>query len=66
MTIAYDAKLKRPGCAILQAAFGCTIGIANHFPAENWLMAPTPNMQVYTVTPDQLQYLINLNPTTSR
>ncbi len=56
-TIAYDAVRKRPGCVLLQAALGATISnreIMEHFDTEDWLLAPTDDMKVYEVTPEQL------------
>lgn len=58
MKIAYDAKLKRPGCAILQAFFSATPGIANRFPTGAWLTAPTDDMKLYEVNDEQLKHLI--------
>lgn len=49
LTIVYDQRLLRPGCALLQAAMGGTAGIANCFPSEAWLLAPTPDLQCYTL-----------------
>jgi hypothetical protein len=58
MKIAYDCKLDRPGCAIVQAGFDATPGIANDFLAEEWLLHPTPDMRLYEVTYEQLRVLI--------
>ena len=60
MTIAYDCKLIRPGCAILQAILGGSPGIANKFSSESWLVHPTPDMKVYQVTDEQLKNLIRI------
>lgn len=60
MKIVFDIKLRRPGCAILQAAYGGTIpnmvfGIK--FPSETWLKSPTSDMGTYEVTEAQLEQL---------
>ncbi len=60
MKIAYDTKLMRPGCAILQSALGGSPEVKTLFPAETWLQAPTPDMNVYEVTPDQLEKLVKM------
>lgn len=60
MRIAYDPKLKRPGCAILQAAFGCDPAMSSHFDTEDWLLSPTEHMAVYPVTDEQLVKLVKI------
>lgn len=60
MKIAYDTKLKRPGCVLLQAALGGS-PIAHHFPTDSWLLAPTPDMKLYEITTDQLIQLIGIS-----
>lgn len=58
MKIAYDAVLKKPGCVLIQAVMGGDIpDFAALFPSESWLLAPTPDMKLYTVTEKQLTYL---------
>jgi hypothetical protein len=58
MRIAFDIKLKRPGCVLIQAAMGATAGVASKFPTESWLLSPTPDMRVYPLTDDQLSKLV--------
>jgi hypothetical protein len=60
VTIAYDVRLRQPGCAILQAAMGATMGIANHFDSKTWLLHPTPDMRLYEVTEAQLPALVRM------
>ena len=57
--LVYDPVLKRPGCVLLQAAMGATVR-ATKFPSESWLLAPTPNMAVYKISNEELQFLINM------
>lgn len=57
--IAYDAKLHRPGCILLQAVMADK-EVANLFPTETWLLAPTKDLRVYEVTKVQLQQLVTL------
>lgn len=46
ITLLFDVKQKRPGCALLQALAGCNshdlwnVG----FDTDDWLLAPTPDM----------------------
>lgn len=62
MKIAYDAKLKRPGCVIIQAAMGGTVhDFAFKFPSETWLLSPTPDMRLYEVTEEQLKMLAQMS-----
>lgn len=56
--IAFDIKLMRPGCVLLQVALGCRSRIAHKFPVESWLIAPTPDLRVYEITDEQLSRLI--------
>ena len=59
MKIVFDTKLKRPGCALLQAAMGGSVPNFNQlFPAETWLVSPTPDMHAYDVTESQLKQLV--------
>jgi hypothetical protein len=59
--IAYDAKLKRPGCVLLQATLGCAEpNLAGLFPVNSWLLAPTPDLRAYPVTDAQLLKLIRM------
>jgi hypothetical protein len=57
--IMFDAKLKRPGCVLLQAAIGGEFGARFHrlFPTESWLTKPTPDMRVYLATDEELEKL---------
>jgi hypothetical protein len=58
-TIAYDCKLKRPGCVLIQAAMATIPSglIHQYFDADSWLVAPTPDMHVYPITLEQLPAL---------
>lgn len=63
MKIAFDPKLRRPGCAILQTAFGGTIPsmtFGMKFPSETWLLAPTPAMGLFEVTEEELELLAGI------
>lgn len=53
----YDAKLKRPACVLLQAAFGGTSSLAHRFDSRDWLVSPTPDMRGYMVTLDEIRQL---------
>ena len=63
MLIAYDISEMRPGCALIQVGMSATTGIASHFDTRHWLLAPTPGMSVYPVTPEQLKRLVEMTET---
>lgn len=45
--IVYDTDLKRPACALLQAAMGgSTTALHRYFDSQDWLVAPTPGMRL--------------------
>lgn len=56
--LVYDIKLKRPGCALLQAALGGSGGVAGQFPTEYWLLAPTPDLKAYQISDQELRSVI--------
>lgn len=58
MKIAYDIKLMKPGCVLLQAAMGGRPSLADEFPTELWLLAPTPDLKVYPITPRDFRLLV--------
>lgn len=58
--IAYDATLKRPGCVLIAAALGGDPAVAKQFPSEVWLTDLTPDMQVYEVTKEQVEFLLKI------
>lgn len=57
-TLVYDMNLKRPACALLQAAYGGSPGVAGKFPAEHWLIAPTPGMKAYRLSDEELAQVV--------
>lgn len=57
--LVFDPKQLKPGCALIQA-LGGTLGIANAFNPEVWLIDPTPEMQRYRITKEQLVELVAL------
>jgi hypothetical protein len=61
--IAYDTKLKRPGCVLLQAAMGCKPEVAHPFEPSTWLIHPTPDLKVYPLTPEILEKLVIMTNT---
>lgn len=59
--IMFDCKLRRPGCVLIQAAYGVDAAIAHEFPADTWLTAPTSNMARYKIdNDDQLRKLVEI------
>ncbi len=60
MRIAFDVRLRRPGCVLIQAVLGASVPgplFQRLFPHETWLVSPTDDMRVYPVTDDQLAQL---------
>lgn len=60
LSIAYDATLRRPGCAIMQSVMGATIphsALDIIIGVEYWVVHPTPDMKLYEVTAAQLKKL---------
>jgi len=60
MKLAFDIELMRPGCVLLQAGMGCDPQLAHEFPASTWLLAPTPNLEVYETSETQLRQLVTM------
>lgn len=60
MKIAYDAVLKRPGCALLQAAYGCDPQLAHMFDTDLWLVGPTPNLACMEIDASRLPQLVSI------
>ena len=58
ITLAVDTVTRRPGCVLLQAAYGFAANnefLTMTFDPEDWVLAPTPNMAAVTGTPAQWQ-----------
>jgi len=58
--IVFSVSHRRPGCVLLQSALGGTISnteFMDLFHENTWLLAPTPDMQAYGATDEQLQQL---------
>lgn len=60
MLLAYDCKLKRPGCVLVAAGIGADPNASKRFPSEAWLLYPTPDMRVYEATDEQINTLVAL------
>ena len=50
VTIAYDVKLKRPGCVLVQRTAGATISTEDLHLLDGWLPAPTPDMHLLIIS----------------
>lgn len=59
--LAYDIKQRKVGCVLLQVAMGGSSVIAQQIPIEDWLLAPTPDLQVYRLTDDEVAQLIKMH-----
>ena len=60
MLVAYDIVQMRPGCVLLAAAMGASTAAAKAFPSESWLLAPTPDLTVYSCTTEELLALVEI------
>lgn len=61
--IVFDCKLRKPGCVLLQVAMGGDVPprmFNDLFPAETWLVAPTPDMRVYCTTESELRAIASV------
>jgi hypothetical protein len=59
--LAYDLKLKKVGCVLLQATMGGDSQLAARIPNEDWLLGPTPDLQVYRLTDEQAEQLVKMH-----
>lgn len=60
-TIAFDFKLMRPGCAIVQRVLGTSIGNDQLDRFDDWLTTVTPDMKVATIfTPLEMNRAVAL------
>lgn len=62
--IAFDFTSMRPGCVLLQTVYGGYVSNgqnpASDFPAEHWLLAPTPDLGLYTIdTEEQYKNIVD-------
>lgn len=60
MKIAYDIKLMRPGCVLVQVGLNADREAAMAFDTRDWLTTITPDMKVYPINEDQLVQLIQM------
>ena len=58
MKIAYDIKLMRPACPILQVTLGGDPSVSHEFNSEHWITFPTPDLRVYNISDHQLKLLV--------
>jgi hypothetical protein len=54
ITLIFDVKLKRPGCALIQALGGCpSHPLYDFWDTKDWLLSPTPDMRRVTGTVEE-------------
>lgn len=56
ISLVVDVKLRRPGCVIIQACYGCGDErqlVSQLFDPHTWLTAPTDDMYLISGTRDQ-------------
>lgn len=58
--LVFDCELMRPGCALLQATYNATPGIASLFRSETWITFPTSGLKPYSLSKEQLAKLVDL------
>ena len=58
--LAYDMKLKRPGCVLLQAMFGGSSDAARRFDTADWLLGPTSDLKLYSIPKERLSEVIEI------
>jgi hypothetical protein len=59
----YDVRLRRPACALLQSLMGGTVSNEDLMFLGDWLVNPTPGMQLYRVSREELDALKKLGTT---
>lgn len=52
--VVMDVATKRPACVILQAALGGDSSAASLFDSRHWLVQPTPTMQLFAASREDL------------
>jgi len=58
--LAYDVKLRQPGCVLLQAIMGGTVPsrlFHRYFDNSTWLFGSTDDMKLYRVTDADLKVI---------
>lgn len=58
--LAYDMKLKRPGCVLLQATLGGSSQAAQIFNHHDWLLSPTPDLKLYSLPVNRLKEVVEI------
>ena len=67
IVLIYDVKLRRPACALLQAALGADHSwLGSLFDASTWLTAPTPDMRRLRGTRDEWERAAAMGGTTPK
>ena len=54
----YDSQLLRPGCVLLAAVYGADRSIVSKFDSQDWLVAPTPNLRLYSVPLSEIPNIV--------
>jgi hypothetical protein len=68
VTIAFDTERRRPGCILIQALMGASVGLdpaaRNRFLLEfdsgTWLLDMTPGMRLYQIDAEQIPELARI------
>ena len=59
--LAYDIEKRKVGCVLLQAVYGGDSQLAQQIPVEDWLIAPSPGLQLYRLTDDEATKLVAMH-----
>lgn len=51
--VLFDMKLKKIGCVLLQAAVGGDTWLPSMIDNQHWLLSPTPDLRLYSMTREQ-------------
>lgn len=54
-----DLTVKKVGCVLLQAAYGCDRDLALKINTDRWFLAPTEHMIIYKIKKSDIPGLIN-------
>lgn len=53
-----DLTVKKVGCVLLQAAYGCDRDLAHKINTDRWLLAPSENMRIYKIKKSDIPGII--------
>ncbi len=54
-----DLTVKKVGCVLLQAAYGCDRNMVHLINTDRWFLAPTEHMSIYKIKKSDIPGIIN-------